>query len=136
MRSKRLRRKLLVLSSGLSGFLFTILIVMLIFDFNHSNFKLKKLVKHIKKDENYLSVSRYYNLDIKTSDDTIVISISNDETNDELVGTLNNNILTYTIPKNDKNILLKGKLLYSVADAIGQVNGNDAGYISSILGCF
>ena len=134
MRSKRLRRKLLVLSSGLSGFLFTILIVMLIFDFNHSNFKLKKLVKHIKKDENYLSVSRYYNLDVKTTDDTITINISNDETNDTLVGTLDNNILTYTIPKKDKNILLKGKLLYSVADAIGQVNGNDKGYISSILG--
>jgi len=134
VRSKRLRRKLLVLSSGLSGFLFTILIVMLIFDFNHSNFKLKKLVKHIKKDENYLSVSRYYNLDVKTTDDTITINISNDETNDTLVGTLDNNILTYTIPKKDKNILLKGKLLYSVADAIGQVNGNDKGYISSILG--
>lgn len=134
VRSKKLRRKLLVLSSGLSGFLFTILIVMLIFDFNHSNFKLKKLVKHIKKDENYLSVSRYYNLDVKTTDDTITINISNDETNDTLVGTLDNNILTYTIPKKDKNILLKGKLLYSVADAIGQVNGNDKGYISSILG--
>ena len=131
---KKLRRKLLVVSSALSGFLFTILLVMLIFDFNRTNFKLSKLTKYIKKEDNYLSVSRYYNLDIKTTDDTIVISISNDETNDELVGTLNNNILTYTIPKNDKNILLKGKLLYSVADAIGQVNGNDAGYISSILG--
>ena len=62
MRSKKLRRKLLVLSSGLSGFLFTILIVVLIFDFNHSTFKLNKLVKYIKNDENYLSVSRYYNL--------------------------------------------------------------------------
>ena len=131
---KKIRRKLLVISSALSGFLFTILLVMLIFDFNRTNFKLSKLTKYIKKEDNYLSVSRYYNLDIKTSDDTIVISISNDETNDELVGTLNNNILTYTIPKNDKNILLKGKLLYSVADAIGQVNGNDAGYISSIFG--
>lgn len=131
---KKIRRKLLVISSALSGFLFTILLVMLIFDFNRTNFKLSKLTKYIKKEDNYLSVSRYYNLDIKNSDDTIVISISNDETNDELVGTLNNNILTYTIPKNDKNILLKGKLLYSVADAIGQVNGNDAGYISSILG--
>ena len=131
---KKLRRKLLVVSSALSGFLFTILLVMLVFDFNRTNFKLSKLTKYIKKEDNYLSVSRYYNLDIKTTDDTIVISISNDETNDELVGTLNNNILTYTIPKNDKNILLKGKLLYSVADAIGQVNGNDAGYISSILG--
>ena len=54
MRSKKLRRKLLVLSSGLSGFLFTILIVVLIFDFNHSTFKLNKLVKYIKNDENYL----------------------------------------------------------------------------------
>lgn len=134
MRSKKLRRKLLVISSGLSGFLFTILIVILIFDFNHSNFKLKKLVKYIKKDENYLSVGKYYNLDVKTTDDTITINISNDEINDTLVGTLDNNILTYTIPKGDNNILLKGKLLYSVADAIGQVNGNDAGYISSILG--
>lgn len=131
---KKLRRKLLVISSGLSGFLFTILLVMLIFDFNRTNFKLSKLTKYIKKEDNYLSVSRYYNLDIKTTDDTITINISNDETNDEFVGTLSNNILTYTIPKNDKNILLKGKLLYSVADAIGQVNGNDAGYISSILG--
>ena len=134
MRSKRLRRKLLVISSGLSGFLFTILIVMLIFDFSKSTFKLKKLVKYIKKDENYLSVSRYYNLDVKTTNDTITININNDETNDTLVGTLDTNILTYTIPKSDKNILLKGKLLYSVADAIGQVNGNDDGYISSILG--
>ena len=107
---------------------------MLIFDFNHSNFKLKKLVKYIKKDENYLSVSKYYNLDVKTNDETITINITNDETNDTLVGTLDNNILTYTIPKKDNNILLKGKLLYSIADAIGQVNGNDAGYISSILG--
>lgn len=134
MKSKKLRRKLLVISSGLSGFLFTILIVMLIFDFNHSNFKLSKLVKYIKKDENYLSVNRYYNLDVKTTEDTITINISNDETNDKLVGTLDNNILTYTIPKKDKNILLKGKLLYSIADAIGQVNGNDNGYVSSILG--
>ena len=134
MKSKKLRRKLLVISSGLSGFLFTILIVMLIFDFNQSNFKLSKLVKYIKKDENYLSVNRYYNLDIKTTEDTITINISNDETNDKLVGTLDNNILTYTIPKKDKNILLKGKLLYSIADAIGQVNGNDNGYVSSILG--
>ena len=107
---------------------------MLIFDFNQSNFKLSKLVKYIKKDENYLSVNRYYNLDIKTTEDTITINISNDETNDKLVGTLDNNILTYTIPKKDKNILLKGKLLYSIADAIGQVNGNDNGYVSSILG--
>lgn len=134
MRSKKLRRKLLIISSGLSGFLFTILIVVLIFDFNHSNFKLSKLTKFIKKDENYLSVGRYYNLDIKTTDDTIFIHISNDEGNDELVGTLDNNILTYKIAKNDKNLLLKGKLLYSVADAIGEVNGNDDGYISSILG--
>ena len=134
MKSKKLRRKLLVISSGLSGFLFTILIVMLIFDFNQSNFKLSKLVKYIKKDENYLSVNRYYNLDVKTTEDTITINISNDETNDKLVGTLDNNILTYTIPKKDKNILLKGKLLYSIADAIGQVNGNDNGYVSSILG--
>ncbi len=134
MKSKKLRRKLLVISSGLSGFLFTILIVMLIFDFNHSNFKLSKLVKYIKKDENYLSVNRYYNLDVKTTEDTITINISNDETTDKLVGTLDNNILTYTIPKKDKNILLKGKLLYSIADAIGQVNGNDNGYVSSILG--
>ena len=107
---------------------------MLIFDFNHSNFKLSKLVKYIKKDENYLSVNRYYNLDVKTTEDTITINISNDETTDKLVGTLDNNILTYTIPKKDKNILLKGKLLYSIADAIGQVNGNDNGYVSSILG--
>ena len=134
MKSKKLRRKLLVITSGLSGFLFTILIVMLIFDFNHSNFKLSKLVKYIKKDENYLSVNRYYNLDVKTTEDTITINISNDETTDKLVGTLDNNILTYTIPKKDKNILLKGKLLYSIADAIGQVNGNDNGYVSSILG--
>ena len=134
MKSKKLRRKLLVISSGLSGFLFTILIVMLIFDFNQSNFKLSKLVKYIKKDENYLSVNRYYNLDVKTTEDTITINVSNDETNDKLVGTLDNNILTYTIPKKDKNILLKGKLLYSIADAIGQVNGNDNGYVSSILG--
>ena len=134
MKSKKLRRKLLVISSGLSGFLFTILIVMLIFDFNQSNFKLSKLVKYIKKDENYLSVNRYYNLDVKTTEDTITINISNDETTDKLVGTLDNNILTYTIPKKDKNILLKGKLLYSIADAIGQVNGNDNGYVSSILG--
>ena len=77
MRSKRLRRKLLVISSGLSGFLFTILIVMLIFDFSKSTFKLKKLVKYIKKDENYLSVSRYYNLDVKTTNDTITININN-----------------------------------------------------------
>ena len=134
MRSKKLRRKLLVISSGLSGFLFTILIVVLIFDFNQSNFKLSKLTKYIKKDENYMSVGRYYNLDIKSSTDTITINISNDEGSDDLTGTLDKNILTYKIAKNDKNLLLKGKLLYSIADAIGQVNGNDKGYISSILG--
>ena len=134
MRSKKLKRNLLITTSALTGFLFTILVIMLIFDFNQSTFKLSKLVKYIEKEDNYLSVSKYYNLDIKTTKDTIVINISNDQTTDSLTGTLANNILTYEIAKDDSNILLKGKLLYSIADSIGQVNGNDKGYVSSILG--
>lgn len=134
MRSKKLKRNLLITTSALTGFLFTILVIMLIFDFNQSTFKLSKLVKYIEKEDNYLSVSKYYNLDIKTAKDTIVINISNDQTTDSLTGTLANNILTYEIAKDDSNILLKGKLLYSIADSIGQVNGNDKGYVSSILG--
>ena len=124
----------MILTSTLSGFLFTVLIVILIFDFNHSTFKLSKLNKYIRKEDNYLSVLKYYNLDLTSTDDTIKINISNDSETDELVGTLSNNILTFTIPKKDKNILLKGKLLYSIADSIGQLNGNDKGYVSSILG--
>lgn len=134
MRSKKMKRNLLITTSALTGFLFTILVIMLIFDFNQSTFKLSKLVKYIEKEDNYLSVNKYYNLDIKTTKDTIVINISNDQTTDSLTGTLANNILTYEIAKNDSNILLKGKLLYSIADSIGQVNGNDKGYVSSILG--
>lgn len=134
MKGQKLKRNVLILSSALSGFLFTVLLVMLIFDFNHSTFKLSKLNKYIKKEDNYLSVSKYYNLDIKTTEDTLKINISNDSEMDSLVGNLSNNILTFTIPKKDKNILLKGKLLYSVADSIGQLNGNDKGYVSSILG--
>lgn len=107
---------------------------MLIFDFNHSTFKLKKLVKYIKGENNYLSVSKYYNLEIKTTSNTITININNDKTNDSLVGNLYNDILTFEIAKSDPNILLKGKLLYSVADSIGQFNGNGKGYVSSILG--
>ena len=134
MRSKKLKRNLLITTSALTGFLFTILVIMLIFDFNQSTFKLSKLVKYIEKEDNYLSVSKYYNLDIKTTKDTIVINISNDQTTDSLTGTLANNILTYEIAKDDSNILLKGKLLYSIADSIWKVNGNDKGYVSSILG--
>ena len=134
MRSKRVKRNLLITTSALSGFFFTIIIIMLIFDFNHSSFKLSKLVKYIKEENNFLSVSKYYNLDIKTTSNTITININNDTTNDSLIGTLNKNILTFEIPKNDPNILLKGKLLYSVADSIGQFNGNGKGYVSSILG--
>lgn len=134
MRNKKMKRNLLITTSALTGFLFTVLIVMLIFDFNQSTFKLSKLVKYIEKEDNYLSVNKYYNLDIKTTKDTIVINISNDQTTDSLTGTLANNILTYEISKDDSNILVKGKLLYSIADSIGQVNGNDKGYVSSILG--
>ena len=134
MKGQKLKRNILILSSTLSGFLFTVLLVMLIFDFNHSTFKLSKLNKYIKNEDNYLSVSKYYNLEIKTTEDTLKINITNDTESDSLVGNLSNNILTFTIPKKDKNILLKGKLLYSVADSIGQLNGNDKGYVSSILG--
>ena len=134
MRGQMLKRNIMILTSTLSGFLFTVLIVILIFDFNHSTFKLSKLNKYIRKEDNYLSVLKYYNLDLTSTDDTIKINISNDSETDELVGTLSNNILTFTIPKKDKNILLKGKLLYSIADSIGQLNGNDKGYVSSILG--
>ena len=134
MRNKKMKRNLLITTSALTGFLFTVLIVMLIFDFNQSTFKLSKLVKYIEKEDNYLSINKYYNLDIKTTKDTIVINISNDQTTDSLTGTLANNILTYEISKDDSNILVKGKLLYSIADSIGQVNGNDKGYVSSILG--
>ena len=134
MRSKRVKRNLLITTSALSGFFFTIIVIMLIFDFNHSTFKLNKLVKYIKRENNYLSVSKYYNLDIKTTSNTITINIINDTTNDSMTGTLYNDILTFEILKNDPNILLKGKLLYSVADSIGQFNGNGKGYVSSILG--
>ena len=101
MRSKKLKRNLLITTSALTGFLFTILVIMLIFDFNQSTFKLSKLVKYIEKEDNYLSVSKYYNLDIKTTKDTIVINISNDQTTDSLTGTLANNILTYEIAKDE-----------------------------------
>ena len=45
--------------------------------------------------DNYLSVLKYYNLDLTSTDDTIKINISNDSETDELVGTLSNNILTF-----------------------------------------
>lgn len=134
MRSKKMKRNLLITTSVLTGFLFTVLIIMLIFDSNQSTFKLSKLVKYIEQEDNYLSVSKYYNLDIKTTKDSITINISNDQITSSLTGTLSNNILTYEISKDDSNILLKGKLLYSIADSIGQINGNDKGYVSSILG--
>ena len=134
MRGKKVRRNLLITTSALSGFFFTIIVIMMIFDFNHSTFKLNKLIKFIKVEDNYRQVAKYYNLDIKTTTDTITITINNDTTNDQMVGTLNNDILTYEIKKDDPNILLKGKLLYSVADSIGQFNGNGKGYVSSILG--
>lgn len=134
MRNKKIKKNLLITMSVLTGFLFTVLITVLIFDFQRSNFKLSKLIKYIEKEDNYLSVLKYYNLNIKTSKDSITINISNDEINDNLTGTLSNDILTYEIKKDDNNILLKGKLLYSVIDSLGQLNGNDKGYVSSILG--
>ena len=109
MKGQKLKRNILILSSTLSGFLFTVLLVMLIFDFNHSTFKLSKLNKYIKNEDNYLSVSKYYNLEIKTTEDTLKINITNDTESDSLVGNLSNNILTFTIPKKDKNIILKEK---------------------------
>lgn len=125
---------IMVLMSLLTGFFFTILLIMLIFDFNTSKFKLDKLEKYIIKENNYLSVGKYYNIDIKVSDDTMVINFSNDLNNGSLKGVLSNNILTFKIPNDDTNILLKGKLISSVADSIGQLNGNKKGYVSSVLG--
>ena len=81
MKGQKLKRNILILSSTLSGFLFTVLLVMLIFDFNHSTFKLSKLNKYIKNEDNYLSVSKYYNLEIKTTEDTLKINITNDTEN-------------------------------------------------------
>lgn len=125
---------IMVLMSLLTGFFFTILLIMLIFDFNATKFKLDKLEKYIIKENNYLSVSKYYNIDIKVSDDTMVINFSNDLNSGSLKGVLSNNILTFKIPNDDTNILLKGKLISSVADGIGQLNGNKKGYVSSVLG--
>lgn len=130
----KMKRNIMMIMSLLTGFFFTILIIMLIFDFNTTHFELKKLVKYIEKEDNYLEVSKYYNLSVKTSDDTISVYFSNDKVNSSLVGNLSKNILTIKIPKDDPNALLKGKLLYSVADSIGQFNGNKKGYVSSVLG--
>lgn len=134
MSKRKIKRNMMLLVSALSGFVLTILIVMLIFDFKTTQFKTSKLVKYIKDDTNYKEVAKYYNLDVKTTDDSISIYFKNDNVNDFLEGTLDNNILTFRIPKSDNNVLLKGKLLYSVADSIGQVNGNQKGYVSSVLG--
>ena len=125
---------IMMLTSLLTGFFFTILLIMLIFDFNTTKFKLSKLEKYIIKENNYLSVGKYYNTNIKTTEDTITISFSNDKKSGSLKGTLNNNILTFKIPIEDENILLKGKLVSSVADSIGQLNGNKRGYVSTVLG--
>lgn len=125
---------IMMLTSLLTGFFFTILLIVLIFDFNTTKFKLSKLEKYIIKENNYLSVGKYYNTNIKTTEDTITISFSNDKKSGSLKGTLNNNILTFKIPIEDENILLKGKLVSSVADSIGQLNGNKKGYMSTVLG--
>lgn len=134
MAKRKIKQNVMLLVSALSGFVLTILIIMLIFDFKTTQFKTSKLVKYIEDDNNYKEVEKYYNLDIKTTDDGIIIYFKNDEINDSLEGTLDNNILTFKISNSDSNILLKGKLLYSVADSIGQVNGNEKGYVSSVLG--
>ena len=127
-------KNIMMIMSLLTGFFFTVLLIMLIFDFNTTKFKLSKLEKYIVSENNYISVTKYYNTDIKTNDDTISISFSNDENRGTLRGTLSGEVLTFKIPNDDKNILLKGKLIASVADSIGQLNGNKKGYVSTVLG--
>ena len=95
---------------------------------------MSKLEKYIVSENNYISVTKYYNTDIKTNDDTISISFSNDENRGTLRGTLSGEVLTFKIPNDDKNILLKGKLIASVADSIGQLKKNKKGYVSTVLG--
>ncbi len=134
MAKRKIKKNIMFIVSALSGFVITILLIMLIFDFQTSKFKLSKLPSYIEKEGNYKSISKYYNVNIKTTKDTITINFSNDEVSSYLNGVLDKDILTFEIPKNDPNTLLKGKIIYSVADSLGQINGNDKGYVSSLLG--
>lgn len=97
------------------------------------NFDLKSLVSYIEKDDNYLLTANYYQLDIKTTKKKITVSFKNNEHSGKLIGKLSNDILSFKISNNDKNALLKANIIYSIVDSLGQINGNDKGYVSALL---
>ena len=96
-------------------------------------FKLDMLVERIKMTDNYLLTANYYELDTKVDNKKIIISFKNDEHHGKLQGVLSGDVLSFKIKEEDKNALLKANLIYSVVDSLGQINGNDKGYVSAML---
>lgn len=97
------------------------------------SFDINSLVSYIEKDDNYLLTAKYYQLDIKTTKKKISINFSNDEHSGKLTGSLKDDTLSFKIRNSDENALLKANLIYAVVDSLGQINGNDKGYVSALL---
>lgn len=94
---------------------------------------LNNLIPLIKKDDNYLLMSKYYELNTSVKGNIIKIVFKNEHHQGTLKGELNDDILLFEIKNNDDNALNKAMLIYTVVDALGQVNGNDKAYVSSML---
>lgn len=94
---------------------------------------LNLLVPLIEKDDNYILTSKYYELKTNASGSKIRIVFKNDEHQGTLKGTLKDDVLSFAIKNNDGNALTKAMLIYTVVDALGQLNGNDKGYVSSMF---
>ena len=97
---------------------------------------LNLLVPLIEKDDNYILTSKYYELNTNASGSKIRIVFKNDEHQGTLKGTLKDDVLSFAIKNNDANALTKAMLIYTVVDALGQLNGNDKGYVSSMLSSY
>ena len=87
----------------------------------------------IEQDDNYILTSKYYELNTTVKKDQIKIVFKNDEHQGTLKGLLNDDVLSFEIKNNDANALIKASLIYTIVDSLGQINGNDKGYVSSML---
>lgn len=96
-------------------------------------FDLNRLLPYIEKDDNYLSVKKYYATSYKISDNKLTITFKNNDHKGKLIGTLENNIISFDIKSDDENALVKAMLIYAIADSIGQINGNEKNYVSSMI---
>lgn len=106
---------------------------------DHKNIKKKEyfdlnlLLPYIQNDQNYIAIAKYYDINTKVSKNKIKINFKNNDSKGNLVGLLNDDVLSFNINSDDENALLKAMLLYSVADGLGQLNGNEKGYVSSLM---